>query len=315
VYDTKVDNGEIRRVNVNLAPLSVEDFKVLKGTGIGTYQCFQETYHQETYAKMHPSGAKSRYDWRLFALDRAQQAGIDDVAVGVLFGLYDWKFEMLALMQHAAHLEREFGTGPHTISFPRMEPALNSEVSVNPPYPVSDRDMKRVVAILRLAVPYTGLILTTREKPEMRRELMELGTSQLSAGSRTHPGAYSDDHREHAPDVEQFTLGDTRPLDEVIRDIAAMGYMPSFCTGCYRLGRTGGDFMELAKPGLIQKFCLPNAMLTFKEYLLDYASEATREMGLRAIEDQMGDIPTVQRRQETCGRLLRIEQGERDLYF
>lgn len=315
VYDTTEGNGEIRRVNVNLAPLSVDDFKALKDADIGTYQCFQETYHSETYRKMHVSGSKTSYDWRLYALDRAQQAGIDDVAVGVLFGLYDWKFETMALLQHAAHLEQVFGVGPHTISFPRMEPALNSDVSANPPHPVTDRDMKRIVAILRLAVPYTGMILTTRETPEMRRELMDLGTSQLSAGSRTHPGAYSEDHREHAPDMEQFTLGDTRLLDEVIRDIADMGYMPSFCTGCYRLGRTGGDFMELAKPGLIQKFCLPNAMLTFKEYLIDYASEGTRQAGLRAIQDQIPDIPTERRRTETLNRLLRIEQGERDLYF
>jgi 2-iminoacetate synthase len=315
VYDTKVDNGEIRRVNVNLAPLSVDDYKTLKGSGLGTYQCFQETYHLDTYKKMHPSGPKANFEWRLFALDRAQQGGIDDVAVGVLFGLYDWKFEILGLLQHVAHLEREFGVGPHTISFPRMEPALGSDISLHPPHEVSDLDMKRLVAILRLAVPYTGMILTTREQPDMRRALMDLGTSQLSAGSRTHPGAYSEDHREHAPDVEQFTLGDTRPLDAVIRDIADMGYMPSFCTGCYRLGRTGGDFMDLAKPGLIQKFCLPNAMLTFKEYLIDYASEATREAGLRAIQEQMPDIPTEKRRLETQERLRRIEQGERDLYF
>ena len=315
VYDTRVGNGEIRRVNVNLAPLTVADFKVLKSTNIGTYQCFQETYHLETYKKMHPTGAKSVYEWRLFALDRAQQAGIDDVALGVLFGLFDWKFEILALLQHAAHLEKEFGVGPHTISFPRIEPALNSSVSLNPPFPVSDRDFMRLVAILRLAVPYTGLILTTRETPAMRRAVMDLGVSQLSAGSRTHPGGYSGAVREHAPELEQFTLGDTRPLDEVIHDIAAMGYVPSFCTGCYRLGRTGGDFMELAKPGLIKKFCLPNALLTFKEYLEDYASDTTRALGLQTIEDQIGDIPSEMRIREPRERLARIEQGDRDLYF
>ena len=315
VYDTKIGNGEIRRVNVNLAPLNVSDFKILKSTGIGTYQCFQETYHRETYKKMHPSGPKSIYEWRLTALDRAQQAGIDDVAMGVLFGLYDWKFEILALMQHAAHLEEKFGVGPHTISFPRLEPALNCDVAMNPPYPVDDRNIKRIVAILRLAVPYTGLILTTRETPEMRRALMELGTSQLSAGSRTHPGAYGEDAREHAPDTEQFTLGDTRPLDEVIRDIANMGYVPSFCTACYRLGRTGGDFMELAKPGLIQSFCLPNALLTFKEYLEDYASEETREVGLALIEEQIKDVKRQRRMAQTRERLRAIEQGRRDLFF
>lgn len=314
VYATKVGNGEIRRVNVNLAPLTVADFKTLKSTNIGTYQCFQETYHRETYKKMHPSGKKSVYEWRLYALDRAQRGGIDDVATGVLFGLFDWKFEVLALLMHAAHLEEEFGVGPHTISFPRLEPALNCDVANNPPYPVSDWDFKRLVAILRLAVPYTGLILTTRETPEMRRAVFDLGTSQISAGSRTHPGGYSE-AREHAPEVEQFTLGDTRPLDEVICDMATQGYVPSFCTACYRLGRTGGDFMELAKPGLIQKFCLPNALLTYKEYLEDYASGNSKAIGIKTIEDQLKNVPQNGRQKETVARLKRIETGERDLLF
>lgn len=316
VYDTKVGNGEIRRVNVNLAPLTTADFRILKDTGIGTYQCFQETYHRETYRKMHPSGVKSIYEWRLMSQDRAVKAGIDDVALGVLFGLYDWRFEILALLMHAQHLEQEFGVGPHTISFPRIEPALNSKVSMEPPWPVSDRDFKRLVAILRLAVPYTGLILTTRETPAMRHEIMDLGTSQLSAGSRTHPGGYCDSKREHAPDVEQFTLGDTRPLDVVIREIAEMGYVPSFCTACYRLGRTGADFMDLAKPGLIQKFCLANALLTFQEYLMDYASPETRARGEQTIRDQLPDIPSENRRRETEERLAMITTlGRRDLYF
>jgi 2-iminoacetate synthase len=316
VYDTKVGNGEIRRVNVNLAPLTTSDFRILKDTGIGTYQCFQETYHRETYRKMHPAGVKSIYEWRLMSQDRAVKAGIDDVALGVLFGLYDWRFEILALLMHAQHLEEEFGVGPHTISFPRIEPALNSSVSIEPPWPVSDRDFKRLVAILRLAVPYTGLILTTRETPAMRHEIMDLGTSQLSAGSRTHPGGYCDSKREHAPDVEQFTLGDTRPLDAVIREIAEMGYAPSFCTACYRLGRTGADFMELAKPGLIQKFCLSNALLTFQEYLMDYASPETRAAGEKTIREQLPGIPSENRRRETEERLALIaNQGRRDLYF
>ncbi|MEW6200529.1 MAG: [FeFe] hydrogenase H-cluster radical SAM maturase HydG [bacterium] len=314
VYSTRIGNGEIRRVNVNLAPLTTADFKVLKSTGIGTYQCFQETYHRETYRKMHPSGRKSVFEWRLFAVDRAQQAGIDDVALGVLFGLFDWKFEVLALLMHAEHLDRSFGVGPHTISFPRIEPALNSDVANNPPCPVSDRDFKRLVAILRLAVPYTGMILTTREPAELRREVFNLGVSQISAGSRTHPGGYSE-VREHAPEMEQFTLGDTRPLDEVIRDMAAMGYIPSFCTACYRRGRTGADFMALAKPGLIQKYCLPNALLTFKEYLVDYASENTRAIGDKTIIEQIKDIPGNGRLKETLSRLNRVESGERDIYF
>ncbi len=314
VYSVKSGNGEIRRVNVNAAPMSVDDFKTLKATGIGTYQCFQETYHSETFAKMHPSGNKSNYEWRLYALHRAQQAGIDDVALGVLYGLFDWKFDTLALLMHAQALESEFGVGPHTISFPRMEPALNSDVACSPPYPVSDFDMKRVVAILRLAVPYTGLILTTRESPEMRKELFDMGVSQLSAGSRTNPGGYYE-AREHAPESEQFTLGDTRPLDEVINDIARMGYVPSFCTACYRLGRTGGDFMSIAKPGLIKEFCLPNALMTFKEYLVDYASDATKASGAATISDQIQDVANQTRRKETSDRLELIENGERDFYF
>ncbi|HOO56101.1 MAG TPA: [FeFe] hydrogenase H-cluster radical SAM maturase HydG [bacterium] len=314
-YSVKVEKGEIRRINVNAAPLSVEDFKALKATGIGTYQCFQETYHLETYKKMHPTGKKADYPWRLYALHRAQEAGIDDVSVGVLYGLFDWKFETLALLQHCQHLDNEFGVGPHTISFPRIEPALNSDVAVQPPYPVSDDDFKKLVAIIRMAVPYTGMILTTRETAELRREVLDLGVSQMSAGSRTNPGGYKE-AREHAPDTEQFTLGDTRPLDEVIKDLAQNnGYVPSFCTACYRLGRTGVDFMDLAKPGLIKNFCLPNALLTFKEYLEDYATEETKKIGIDLIEKQLDDIPVEKRKAEAIERLKKVENGERDLYF
>jgi 2-iminoacetate synthase len=313
-YSVKSGKGEMRRVNVNLAPLSVEDFKTVKETNIGTYQCFQETYHLDTYHTMHPAGRKADYEWRLYALDRAQEGGINDVAMGALFGLYDWKFEILAMHQHAEHLDRKYGVGPHTISFPRIEPAQNSSVADKPPYEVSDDDFKRAVAITRLMVPYTGMIMSTRETAEMRRELFDLGVSQISAASRVHPGAYKD-AREHAPELEQFTVGDTRTLDEVIYDVASMGYVPSFCTGCYRLGRTGQDFMELAKPGLIKEFCLPNALLTFMEYLEDYASPQTRVVGLKTIEEQTKDIPTDARIKETIARLKRVQSGERDLYF
>ncbi len=315
VYSTKKGRGEIRRVNVNSAPLDVEGFRILKSIGIGTYQCFQETYHRATYDKVHLGGRKKDFLWRLYALDRAQQAGIDDVAMGVLFGLYDWKFEVLGLLYHAIHLEKEFGVGPHTISFPRIEPALGADLSYNPPYPLSDHDFKRLVAILRIAVPYTGLILTTRETPQLRREVFQLGTSQISAGSRTYPGGYRD-MRSNMPDKQQFTIGDPRPLDEVIYDIVSnLGYLPSFCTACYRLGRTGEHFMELAKPGFIKNFCQPNALLTFVEYLLDYASEKTKQVGWKLVEKEIQAIEDPRRRKAVVDRIERLKKGERDLYF
>lgn len=279
IYKTKQGRGEIRRINVNIAPLEIEQFERLKAAGIGTYQLFQETYHKPTYRSMHQAGRKADYDWRLTAIDRAMQAGIDDVGIGVLFGLTNWHFELLALMQHINYLEREFGVGPHTISVPRIEPAVNSDVAAGPPAPVSDTDFKKLVAILRLAVPYTGIIMSTRETAAIRRETFSLGVSQISAGSRTNPGGYAS----QAQYEEQFSLGDHRPLDEVVRDIANLGYIPSFCTACYRLGRTGRDFMELAKPGEIKAHCDPNALTTFQEYLIDYASEETRRVGQKLI--------------------------------
>ncbi len=313
VYNVKKDYGEIRRVNINSAPLSVEDFIKLKEAGIGTYQCFQETYHKETYEKVHIAGKKADFFWRLYALDRAQQAGIDDVAMGVLFGLYDFRFEVLALLAHAEHLEQEFGVGPHTISFPRIEPALGADLSQHVPYPVDDDDFKLLVSVLRMAVPYTGLILTTRETPEMRREVINMGSSQISAGSRTYPGGYRD-QKANLPDKQQFTIGDERPMDEVIRDLLRMGFIPSFCTACYRVGRTGDDFMKLAKTGIIQRFCDPNALLTIKEYLIDYASEETRKEGEKLIEKQIEKIPE-EIRADLKKKLKMIEEGKRDLYY
>jgi 2-iminoacetate synthase len=281
VYGVAHDHGEIRRINVNVAPLTLDEFRALKDRGIGTYQLFQETYHRATYARVHLGGKKVDYRWRITAMDRAMTAGIDDVGIGVLFGLFDWRFELLALMQHIGHLEARFGVGPHTVSVPRLEPATGSDLASHPPQPVSDVDFRKIVAILRLAVPYTGIIMSTRESASIRRETFALGVSQISAGSRTNPGGYSEDERE---DASQFCLGDHRPLDEVIRDVASLGYIPSFCTACYRLGRTGKDFMELAKPGAIREHCDPNALATFTEYLLDYGSAETRATGDRCIE-------------------------------
>ncbi len=233
IYDTHVGNASIRRVNVNCAPLSVEDFRRLKACKIGTYQCFQETYHLETYKKMHPSGPKSDYLWRLLAPDRAMEAGIDDIGVGALFGLTDYKFEVMGVLMHAQYLDSKYGVGPHTISVPRLEPALNAPAANQPPHAVTDDDMRRVISCFRLAVPYTGIILTTRERPEFRKELIALGVSQISAGSRTSPGGYHD-AKAHKPETEQFTIGDERSLSEVMCSLCKDDYVPSFCTACYR---------------------------------------------------------------------------------
>jgi 2-iminoacetate synthase len=311
IYATRSGNGEIRRVNVNIAPLAVEEFRQLKTARIGTYQLFQETYHRPTYAAVHLAGKKRDYDWRISAMDRAMQAGIDDVGVGVLFGLSDWRFEVLALLQHIQHLEHRFGVGPHTISVPRIEPAVGSPLASNPPHVVSDGAFLKIVAILRLAVPYTGIIMSTRERPEIRRESFGLGVSQISAGSRTDPGGYSNGDGE--ANRGQFQLGDHRRLDEVVGDAASMGYIPSFCTACYRLGRTGQDFMDLAKPGEIKDHCGPNALSTFREYLQDYASPATRAAGERLIARVLDDMDATQRR--ISQRLLEmVREGRRDVF-
>ncbi len=309
IYAVKKDHGEIRRVNINVAPLEVEEFRRLKEKGIGTYQLFQETYHHETYRNVHLGGQKTDYDWRITAMDRAMEAGIDDVGIGVLFGLADWRFETLALMQHIRHLEARWGVGPHTISVPRLEPATGSDMSAHPPKPVSDVDFRKLVAILRLAVPYTGIIMSTRETPNLRRETFALGVSQISAGSRTNPGGYSEEDY----DASQFSLGDHRPLDEVIRDVAAMGYIPSFCTACYRLGRTGRDFMDLAKPGDIRMHCDPNALATFQEYLEDYASPETKQAGETMIDEVIGGMdPAAAERSRSM--VEKVRQGTRDVY-
>ncbi len=311
IYGVKSGPGEIRRVNVNVAPLTVDEFRDLHAARIGTYQLFQETYHRATYAAVHLGGRKRDFDWRATVMDRAMAAGINDVGIGVLFGLCDWRFEVLALMQHIRHLEARFGVGPHTISVPRLEPAIGADVAAHPPKPVSDVDFRKLVAILRLAVPYTGIIMSTRETPNIRRESFALGVSQISAGSRTNPGGYSTD--DEVDDGSQFSLGDHRPLDEVIRDVAALGYIPSFCTGCYRLGRTGQDFMDLAKPGEIKQHCDPNGLSTFLEYLLDYASPETRAVGEPLIEATLAGMDEAVR--HTAERMLaKVRKGGRDVY-
>ncbi|HQN09606.1 MAG TPA: [FeFe] hydrogenase H-cluster radical SAM maturase HydG [Thermoanaerobaculia bacterium] len=311
VYATSSGPGEIRRVNVNVAPLTDGEFRRLKEAKIGTYQLFQETYHRETYAEVHVAGKKRDYDWRVTAMDRAMRAGIDDVGIGILFGLFDWRYELLALMQHVEHLERTFGVGPHTISVPRIEPATGSEVADHPPHAVSEVDFRKVIAILRLAVPYTGLILSTRESAETRREVLGLGISQISAGSRTNPGGYEADPGDAC--AEQFSLGDHRSLDEVIRDVASLGFVPSFCTACYRLGRTGADFMDVAKPGEIKEHCNPNALATFQEYLLDYGSAETRRAGESRIAATLEEMEPALR-EKSRKMVEAVKSGRRDVF-
>lgn len=308
-------SGEIRRVNINAAPLSVEGFRTVKESGIGTYQIFMETYHPETYTKVHPVHTmKGKYEWRLNGVGRAIEAGCDDVGIGVLFGLHDWRFEVLSLVAHARHLTDTYGVGPHTISFPRLKAAHNT------PFAgarlVDDDTFKRIVAILRLAVPYTGLILTAREPAELRREVMSFGVSQIDAGTRIELGGYGRKDQPADARREQFTIGDARPLDEVMRELMDDGYVPSFCTSCYRVGRTGEHFMEFAIPGFIKRFCTPNALLTLAEYLCDYASPETREAGNRLIDQELAALPEGARKQEIITRLAAVrEQTKRDLYF
>jgi len=315
VYTTKVDHGEIRRVNINAAPLDHEGYRLVKSAGIGTYQVFQETYHHETYARLHPSNTrKGDYLWRLDALGRAFEAGCDDMGIGALFGLHDWRFEVLGLVAHANHLQTTYGVGPHTISFPRLQPALGLDLEAMPL--VGDDDFKRLVAILRLSVPYTGLILTARERPELRREVMAFGVSQIDAGSRIELGGYTEAGDAQIMEREQFTLGDIRSLDVVMRELLADGYIPSFCTACYRLGRTGEHFMEFAIPGFIKRFCTPNALSTLMEYLVDYAAPETRAAGEKVIAREIAAIGDDHMQDAVRRKLRRIaETDDRDLYF
>jgi 2-iminoacetate synthase len=303
-------NCDIRRINVEAAPMKIEEYKKLKDAGIGTYVIFQETYSREVYKKMHPVGLKADYDWRITAIDRAFEAGIDDVGIGALLGLNDYRFEVLGILMHIKHFESKYGIGPHTISVPRMRPALGSMLE-KIPYEVSDEDFKKIVAVYRLAVPYTGIILSTRESSEMRDALLSLGISQISAGSRTSPGGYNEEEEK----ADQFEVSDHRTLPEVLETICDKGYIPSFCTACYRRCRTGEAFMEFAKEGEIHEFCQPNAILTFKENLLDFGTEELRIKGGKIIEKALNEIDDEKMRALTRERLTEIEAGKRDLYF
>jgi 2-iminoacetate synthase len=315
VYETRNGRGEIRRANINAAPLDVDGYRRMREARIGTYQIFMETYHHATYARMHPAGTrKADFLYRLDGVSRAMEGGCDDVGIGALFGLHDWRYEVLGLVRHALFLQERFGVGPHTISFPRLRPA--SGLRLDGKWMVDDDDFKRLVAILRLSVPYTGLILTARERPELRREVLGFGVSQIDAGSRIEIGGYTEAGDAQCVEREQFVLGDIRPLEEVVRQLLEDGYVPSWCTSCYRLGRTGEHFMEFAIPGFIQKFCMPNALTTLMEYLVDYASPATREAGEKAIAAEMAKMPAGDRRDALVSNLERIRNvGERDLYF
>lgn len=317
VYSIKVGKGEIRRVNINAAPQDVAGYRHIKEAGIGTYQVFQETYHPETYAKVHPARSrKGDYLYRLDALSRAQEAGIDDVGIGVLFGLYDWRYEVMGLVAHSLYMQERYGVGPHTISFPRLQPA--SGVDLDESHLVSDHDFKRLIAILRLAVPYTGLILTARENAELRREVMSFGVSQIDAGSRIELGGYTEagDAQVQVLEREQFKLGDVRSLDDVMRELVVDDYIPSFCTACYRLGRTGEHFMEFAIPGFIKRMCTPNALSTLTEYLVDYASPETKAAGEKLLSRELEQMEDGELKRELTRRLERIRTSDdRDLYF
>lgn len=313
VYGVKKGRGEIRRVNINAAPLEIEGFRTVKEAGIGTYQVFQETYHRDAYTRYHTGGIKSNYDWRITAMDRAQEAGIDDVGIGALFGLYDWKFEVMGLIRHVNHLESVYRVGPHTISFPRLKKA--SGLVADSRWQVNDTDFTRMVAILRLAVPYTGLILTAREPASIRDEILQYGVSQIDGGSRIEMKAYSSPHKGQDLNSEQFELNDNRTLAEVMDELIGKSYLPSFCTACYRTGRTGEHFMEFSVPGFIKRYCTPNAMLTLAEYLEDYAENGTRERGYELIRQQLSAMENDRFKGEVAERLARIRHGERDLYF
>lgn len=315
VYSVRSGHGEIRRVNINAAPLDIEGYKKVKESGIGTYQIFMETYHHGTYTKMHPDNTrKGNYLYRLDGLNRAFEAGIDDVGLGVLFGLYDWRFEVLAMVRHALYLQETYNVGPHTLSFPRLRPAQGVEFDEQ--YFTTDDEFKRIIAILRLAVPYTGLILTARENPELRRELMSFGVSQIDAGSRIELGGYTEAGDAQVMEREQFSLADIRSLDEVMCQLMSDGYVPSFCTSCYRSGRTGEHFMEFSIPGFIKRYCTPNALLTLEEYLVDYGSPETRKVGEKLIEDELAKMEDGDMKQRTIKQLEEIKQRNvRDIYF
>lgn len=312
IYSVHHKNGDIRRVNVNIAATTVENYKKLKEAGIGTYILFQETYHKDSYHELHPTGPKHDYNYHTEAMDRAMQGGIDDVGFGVLFGLDKYRYEFAGLLMHAEHLEAVFGVGPHTISVPRICPAddIDPGAFTNA---IDDDTFAKIVACIRVAVPYTGMIVSTRESQKTRERVLHLGISQISGGSRTSVGGYTEEIR--LEDTVQFDISDTRTLDEVVKWLMEMEYIPSFCTACYRAGRTGDRFMSFCKAGEILNFCHPNALITLKEYLEDYASPETREIGLALIEKEMKKVPNEKVRRTATDFLGKIEQGERDFRF
>jgi len=314
VYGVKTGNGEIRRVNINAAPLSIEGFRTVKDSGIGTYQVFQETYHHQAYKVYHKSGRKADFENRLVSLDRAQEAGLDDVGIGALFGLYDWRFDVMGLVRHTNHLEACYNVGPHTISFPRLQDAAGFKV--DPKYAVSDEEFTRIIAILRLAVPYTGLILTAREPIHIRQEVLQYGCSQVDAGTKIEMGAYSEqEHDKQDLNQEQFLINDDRSLGAVIDELIDGDYLPSFCTACYRKGRTGEHFMEFSVPGFIKRFCTPNAILTLAEYIIDYAKDETAIKGWQLIEKNIRELKEPKLEESLRMKIERVKQGERDIYY
>jgi 2-iminoacetate synthase len=317
IYSLHFENGSIRRANVNVAATTVDDYRKLKKAGIGTYILFQETYHQPTYKKVHESGPKHNYAYHTTAMDRAMEGGIDDVGFGVLYGLYDYKYDTVAMMLHKEHLEEVFGVGPHTISVPRLKAADGMSLS-DYPYIISDEDFIKIVTIIRLSVPYTGIILSTREGGDFREKVIGVGVSQISAGSCTGVGGYVEEYEAVEKtkfDTKQFEVEDHRSPLEILKGLCEDGYIPSYCTACYRQGRTGDRFMRLAKSGQINNVCLPNALMTFKEYLIDYADDELRETGKALIEKSINDIKSEKVKELVKDQLKKIESGTRDLYL
>lgn len=312
IYSIKHKNGAIRRVNVNIAATTVENYRKLKEAGIGTYILFQETYHKESYETLHPTGPKHDYCYHTEAMDRAMESGIDDVGLGVLFGLELYKYEFAGLLMHAEHLEAVHGVGPHTISVPRIKRADDIDPNAFD-NGISDEIFAKLCALIRVAVPYTGMIISTRESQKVREKVIRLGVSQISGGSRTSVGGYQEEVR--PTDTEQFDVSDQRTLDEVVKWLMELGYIPSFCTACYREGRTGDRFMSLCKSGQIQNCCHPNALMTLKEYLMDYASEDTKKIGEALIQAELSNIPKEKVREICADHLKKIEEGIRDFRF
>ena len=313
IYSIKFDNGSIRRINVNIAATTVENYKRLKDAEIGTYILFQETYHKPTYEKLHVSGPKHNYNYHTTAMHRAREAGIDDIGMGVLYGLYDYKYETLAMLMHAMDLEETTGVGPHTLSVPRIRPAENVSLE-NYPYLVDDEDFKKIVAILRLAVPYAGLILSTREEPGLRDEIIALGVSQVSTGSCTGVGGYSEAYSD-PEEKPQFEVGDHRSPVEMIESLMEAGYIPSYCTACYREGRTGERFMDIVKSGELYKICEANALITLKEFIDDYGTDRTREIGDKLIKKSIDEIDNESFRKSVEEKINKIINGTRYLRF